>query len=173
MGRTCWVAGSIRVTYTEVKPLHDSSGHHPTNPLLSLLMSRPPTIAPTPPQPIRQPINTCDQLMAAHRAGYRWPYAVQQRREGMRETYFIGWEVYSPVRETDSSERRLMREGCKTFRTFARPEPTTALKKAAALAEAKKWVAEVYGYTGPWKRNHMGAYVPAEVAKLYPLRPRA
>ena len=54
--------------------------------------------------------------------------------------------------------------GRQTFPFFS------ATSKVAALADAQAWVCEVLGEGGPWKRNRFGDYVPALIAKAYPLR---
>ncbi len=115
-------------------------------------------------------INTYDQLMAAHKAGHTWPYAITREYVGQRTPYFSGWNVYHPFKATDPSLSTSLRRGLKKFRRsgFAVADRDG---KAARLA-AQQWVTDTYGYAGKWKRNGMGDYVPTDIAMAHPLRKR-
>lgn len=45
-------------------------------------------------------------------------------------------------------------------------------RQAAALEDAKRWIAEQGWYDGEWKRNRQRDYVPAEINKRFPIPKR-
>lgn len=115
-------------------------------------------------------INTYDQLMAAMRAGHKWPYALCREYVGHRTPYFYGWKVYHPTKATDPSKSTSLSRG---YRTFSRVGAASSDRMGReALAAAQQWVADTYGYSGLWKRNRMGDYVPADIQKQWPIPDR-
>jgi hypothetical protein len=75
-----------------------------------------------------------------------------------------GREIPTDPRPPD--QRPWYDHGRKTFLPFAYND------KAKALAAAQAWVAEQGWYDGPWARNRMGDYLPTNIHKRFPLRPR-
>jgi hypothetical protein len=120
--------------------------------------------------PTRSIFNTHDQLVVALRAGHKAPFAIG-KSSGPLSSSMNGWKVYHPALKTDP-KAAWYDYGQKTFRLFGRSETDTAERKAAALFEAQQWVAQTYGYTGEWKRNRMGDYVPADIQKQWPIPKR-
>ncbi len=112
-------------------------------------------------------VNTHDQLKCAVAAGLAHPFAIMPSMTGTRELYFCGWEVYHPTILTDPTHRPI--GGRKGYRLFRMEYSEGAERKVLALKRAQQWVAETYGYTGQWRRNRSGHYVPAEIAKRWPI----
>lgn len=99
-------------------------------------------------------INTYDQLKAAGGG-----VAITKA--------FSGWHIY----RINAAGERLVTDpkaawydyGMKSFVAIESD------RGQAALARAKAWVKEQGLYDGEWKRNRFGDYIPADIAKRFPL----
>lgn len=107
--------------------------------------------------------NTHDQLCAAVNAGLiseRQALAVCRRVKQAREVSPSAWQVYSPYRKTDP-DAHWSDYGSKTFPYLTRAESAQAMK------EALRWASDYW--TGEWKRNREGDYVPSVVNRQFPI----
>ena len=96
--------------------------------------------------------------------------AIAKHHSPGRESSFSGWAIYRVNAEgkqvATAKNVPWYNYGKKVFLTFGK-------NRAEVLQEAKDYVAKTFGYDGKWVRNRMGDYVPADVHKRFPLRPRA
>jgi hypothetical protein len=116
-------------------------------------------------------INTFDQLKAAGGG-----VALVVSMGGSRDTYVDGWLVLrlnargeSLVTDKDAAWYHHKR---KHFSMPLGRDVPFAERRRLAFEEARAWVAEQGWYTGEWKRNAIGDFVPADVQKRFPIKRR-
>lgn len=113
---------------------------------------------------VREAVNTHDQLVLAGGG-----VAIMKAYAGMRDMRPWAWKVY----RVDAHGEVLPTgtDGYKVFSWFIAGRPKQEVR-AERLQETKDYIAEKFGYSGKWVRNWMGDYVPEDIHKRFPLRPR-
>lgn len=111
---------------------------------------------------MRKIINTHDQLTAAGGG-----IAIVRSHSLGRDQHFYGWAIYrvnaSGQQVVTNPKAAWYDHGKKVFPAFDHPGG-----KKGALADAKQWVADQFGETGPWTRNWLYDYVPTRIYKAWP-----
>jgi hypothetical protein len=115
-------------------------------------------------------INTYDQMIASGCG-----VAIVVSWGGIRDRYVDGWLVLrrdKQGREVPTDPKApWYHHGHKWF--GMRSNGSFAERRHEAFLRAAAWVAEQGWYSGEWKRNALGDFVPADVQKRFPIKRRA
>ncbi len=103
--------------------------------------------------------NTHEQLKAAEAAGHARAYAIRIYSAAIRyPKRQSAWTIYHLLHKLDTRFWLHSYQG-----TFHQ-------RKSVALEAAKDYMAEKNLYTGLWKRNRHGDWVPADIQNRWPIR---